>query len=325
MSAAYLVCDRLFHSKSFFSGERAMSAFVKTSFVGMALVALLVSGAQAAGVVGYWQFNEQAPGEQTIGAPGEIIDSANGHNGTASGTTLPSYVASSAKNPPSALGFSPSASQKVVVPDSTGAFNMMFGSLKSYTIEAIVKMPQNAGANMASIMCKRAGSAGSYFDFQVQQAGVTDEAGGNPGCLGFDIWTNTSTNEFTWPWLTDNVRVDDGNWHHVALVLSTNANPALSSYQFYVDYQPTSGGVLDGKMYLGGGWTNQNMANAGDVQIGAAGWNSGSYLNGNLDMVRFSDVALVPSQFVGVPEPSSVVLLGTLLMGLLAYAWRKRK
>ena len=53
--------------------------------------------------------------------------------------------------------------------------------------------------------------------------------------------------------------------------------------------------------------------NSNGVLTGALGATGGSTFG--IDNVRFS----------AVPEPSTFVLLGTGLFGLLAYAWRKRK
>ena len=49
------------------------------------------------------------------------------------------------------------------------------------------------------------------------------------------------------------------------------------------------------------------------------------YFNGLIDEVRISDVALTPDQFLNVPEPSTIVLLGISAAGLCLFGWRKRK
>jgi hypothetical protein len=50
-------------------------------------------------------------------------------------------------------------------------------------------------------------------------------------------------------------------------------------------------------------------ANPG-ISIGALP-NGGEYFNGMIDDVRISDVALAPSQFLDVPEPSAMVLFAS--------------
>ena len=44
-----------------------------------------------------------------------------------------------------------------------------------------------------------------------------------------------------------------------------------------------------------------------------------------LDALRFSDGANAFSDVTGVPEPGTLLLLATALVGLLAYAWRRRR
>jgi hypothetical protein len=46
------------------------------------------------------------------------------------------------------------------------------------------------------------------------------------------------------------------------------------------------------------------------------------HIDGNLDNIRFSDVALTPAQFIQVPEPSALALLG--LGGLALFARPRR-
>lgn len=46
------------------------------------------------------------------------------------------------------------------------------------------------------------------------------------------------------------------------------------------------------------------------------------HFDGNLDNIRFSDVALTPAQFIQVPEPSALALLG--LGGLALFARPRR-
>ncbi len=114
------------------------------------------------------------------------------------------------------------------------------------------------------------------------------------------------------------------DWYNVALVRSgtnilTYVNGDLKSTMTYADTAYTASNVGGNKVYIG--------------SFNGAGWS----LNGAMDDVAvwnqaLSDVqidaiaakTLSPASFA-IPEPSVVALLTTGLLGLLAYAWRKRK
>ncbi len=49
------------------------------------------------------------------------------------------------------------------------------------------------------------------------------------------------------------------------------------------------------------------------------------FFNGLIDEVRISDVALTPDQFLNVPEPSTIVLLGISAASLCLFGWRRWK
>jgi hypothetical protein len=87
--------------------------------------------------------------------------------------------------------------------------------------------------------------------------------------------------------------------------------------------------------YMGGNLRNSKVISTGlatsdamTLQIGAYTTGSSNYyFNGLVDDLRVYNAALDPSairQLATIPEPNSIVLLGGGLMGLLAYAWRKR-
>jgi hypothetical protein len=104
-------------------------------------------------------------------------------------------------------------------------------------------------------------------------------------------------------------------WYHVAL---TRSGTTMSAY-VNGEFDMTMAGAAD------------NLGTFGnDFWIGGnRGAPTGVTFNGTIDEVAVYGYAFSPSQvmahFHGVPEPTSAMLLGSGLLGLLAYAWRKRR
>jgi hypothetical protein len=310
----------------------------KSIAVALTLVAVLgcASLAQAT-VIGQWEFNEKAPGQQTTGAAGEILDSSgNAHHGTAVGNPLPSYSAgpwTTPSTPPtSAIALTAKAvnqdpnEDRVVVPHNA-AFNLMLGDLQDYTIEALIKTTKDGGVIMS-----KSDNDNLCWAFRV---GLST----NPALNGVpSLYVQNTDGHMNFFYPNDahgNTKVDDGQWHHVAVAIDSNSDPLQSKATFYVDK------VLDGTCYFndlvyrGGAygsntWLNLNIVNSSAVEIGdMANHRVEDQFVGDLDGVAFSTGLLGPSNFVlpavGVPEPGAVTLLLTGLVGLLAYAWRRRK
>ena len=104
--------------------------------------------------------------------------------------------------------------------------------------------------------------------------------------------------------------VQTGVWQHVALVKQPG------EYSIYLDgaliINDTLPGSTDGPYVFPGGIT-------GDRSIGG---NSGTW-SGWIDEFRISDTALTPDQFLNIPEPTTMSLLGA--GSLLWLGRRKRK
>jgi hypothetical protein len=117
--------------------------------------------------------------------------------------------------------------------------------------------------------------------------------------------------------LDSTFRIDDASAHHFAVVWDSSTGGASDgTMSLYVDgaFQ-ASGTVTPVAGYTAPGFS------IGGRHTGTDGTYNDSFLQGNLDELRFSDTALAPSEFLNVPEPSAVLLGG---LGLLALLRRRR-
>ncbi len=114
----------------------------------------------------------------------------------------------------------------------------------------------------------------------------------------------------------------DTDWYNIALVRSgtnilTYVNGDLKSTMTYADTIYTASNISADKVYIGS-FQGAPMS-----------------LNGAMDDVAVWNQALTDTQISGIfhgtisplaiPEPTTFMLMATGLLGLLAYAWRKRK
>ncbi len=286
----------------------------------VAISTILLGSVAQADTIGFWQFNEKAPGQQTTGVAGEIIDpSGNGHHGQAIGTPLPSYAAGYL-DLHSAITLTRGGTSRntvyagdddIKVPHHTD-FNLMLADGQDYTIEAYINTTLLAD-NGGGIFTHR-GETGMGYGFRLDY-----------GTGKLALYIEGSGTNFLYPDATGNTNVADGEWHHVAVVIDADANPTLASATFYVDGESDGMTYFNDTVYLGAAWVNENIINEIDVRIGAFGDQCKRQFVGDIDMVRFSTRALTPDQFAIIPEPGTLALLFTGLIGLLCYAWRKQK
>ncbi|MDB6020607.1 MAG: Laminin sub domain 2 [Pedosphaera sp.] len=111
--------------------------------------------------VGYWRFDEKAPGNTCDTTTSAIIDSSgNGHNGTA-GIAIPYVAGSPGYGSSSALRFNTNSNDRILVPDAgtSGMFN--FAPSQSVTIEAVIRATSSGQGGSGNIISKQGAVAGS--------------------------------------------------------------------------------------------------------------------------------------------------------------------
>ena len=289
-----------------------------TASIVLSALLLAVGGFAQAATIGYWQFNEKAPGQQAAGTAGEIIDSSgNGHNGTAVGNPLPSYVAG-LSDPTSAIVLQRLGSaedpplyeneDRVVIPHSAD-FNLMLADQQDYTIEALVKLELPAETRSAQGIMTKRGTAGMGWSFRTNFDGQVS------------FYVEGTGNNFLHPGAHGNTSILDDEWHHVAAVIDADADSALTSVTFYVDHEADGTVLFKDEVYKPSEypWFNQNIVNENDVLIGDFIGRASDQLVGAVDAIRFSTGKLTPDEFLDVvPEPGVILTLFIGAVALLA-------
>ncbi|HEX3716978.1 MAG TPA: LamG-like jellyroll fold domain-containing protein [Verrucomicrobiae bacterium] len=221
-------------------------------------------------VYGFWQFLEGTNGAHPSTNFGAILDSSgNDRNGTAENNTTMYYTnGSPSYGGTPAMHFS-GTSDWVMVPDPAYVFNFR-GAL---TFEAVVRTTNTA--TTPAILAKNAGttSEGEYWwRAPGTSAGVQRVAFEDDRTKGEPIVPGT-------------IKINDGNWHHLAVVLDTNQQQIRT----YVDYNLDS---VSNNVNLTGiiGWsTNLFLGNF----VGG-----GDPFGGDINFIRISAGALATNQFI---------------------------
>ena len=280
--------------------------FRNTSVAALAAAIIFAAGTVSATTLGYWRFENGAPGTNAVGA-GSITDETGTHHGTPHGD--PNYQSNV---PVSLVPQTGAANNGSLFFDAVGDYVSIAHSagldpVSQFTVELWMKVsPANIGGHHLVIDTShgftdstgwvlQGGPDGRLF-FGIGSGGAG--AGGFPGVASTDV-------------LADDV------WHHVAGVY--DSTDIGSEVKLYVD------GVLNGTAAAAAYASNNR-----DINIGAA-WGGGAFqrfLNGSVDEVRISDAALTASEFLNaapqtaIPAPAGLIF-PLVALGLIAVRRRR--
>jgi hypothetical protein len=262
-------------------------------------VCLLAFSSQAA-TVAFYEFN----GSGTAEVGSTIFDSVGGHHGTVTGGDLlfgsdplvGSFLSFNADGP--SVG---GAGNRVVVPGSSA---FLFTVDQGFTIEAIFRSTQTLTNGI--LVSKGADVTNPDSQWWLRHRGD----GRLQGLVEGD--GNTTEDSASSPL---GVNFTDGLWHHVAAVY--NGTGASRRIDLFVDGIWQGADTAIGTLGTIGG-TDDDPVIFGEFATLAANRS----FEGDIAALRFSNTALIPSEFLAVPEPTSAALL---LAGLAAgVLWRRR-
>ena len=158
------------------------------------------------------------------------------------------------------------------------------GGSEARTLAFWFKGPGAQMNNNATLIGWGPGSTGNRFDTRIQgQSGgfIRTEVAGS-GSNGTAI-------------------IDDGEWHHCAMVVDPTVGTTVGDIQFYID------GVADPLSAIGGtpidSGTNLNL------RIGASRTIGGRSLTGKLDDIRLYNIALTSEQILALSELSQEIVI----------------
>lgn len=277
---------------------------MKMKYVRMLFLLVVISAVSvSAGTVAHWNFNEGDPNLAFSEAGGAVDQSGNGYTMYGYDDYWGAYYSYEGETP-SGTGFSARMKdhhQDAYTTDST----INSWSPTTWTIETSVKL--NEVESWKTFIGRDGSQAGGDFsDFYFQK---------NADNGGFRVdFTTVSGERYQ---IDTDFEAEAGKWYGLA---ATSDGSTASLY------------ANDGSGYrLMGSVDISDSNNPALADAGGNNWTFGrgwygpigfvDHIDGYMDNVRFSDEVLDPSEFVAIPEPATIALIG---FGSLALIRRKR-
>lgn len=242
------------------------------TIVSIASLILFLTAATRAATIAHYEFN----GTGTAAVGSTITDSTGNHHGTVQGSDL-EYGSDPLVG--SFLSFELDGADRVVIPDGPG---LTFDTSQSYTIEIIFRTTMTT--EIGSLISKGADTSNPDSQYWIRYQGTGQLRGlieGEDNTTEDNATSNAAT------------PVNDGAWHHVALVFDGTVSP--KRLQIYIDGTLSGSDANVGTLGLIGGREDDPLIIGEFASLAM----SRSFA-GDIAAVRLSDAALTPEEFLQV-------------------------